>query len=103
METEFRSRLNEGIRPLVNFQLNGMNTTTEIHRIKNVPVIQHPDIVSGAPVFEHTRVPVATFFDYLQDGYTLDEFLESFPSVTREAALQVLHFGQHRLEQELAS
>jgi uncharacterized protein (DUF433 family) len=100
--TGLKKPLNEGKRPVVNF-VNDMSTAAEIHRIKDVPVIQHPDIVSGAPVFEHTRVPVANLFDYLQDGYTLDEFLESFPSVTREAALQVLHYGQHRLEQELAS
>lgn len=75
--------------------------TQEIHRIEGLPVIQHPDLVSGAPVFEGTRVPVETLFDYLADDYTLDEFLESFPSVTHEAAVKVLLFGQHRLEQEL--
>ena len=67
-----------------------------------MPVIQHPEIVSGAPVFENTRVPVSALFGYLEDDYTLDEFLESFPSVSREAALKVLHFGEQRLEEELA-
>ena len=73
----------------------------EIHRIEGIPVIQHPEIVSGAPVFENTRVPVQTLFYYLADDYTLEEFLESFPSVSREVALKVLLFGQHRLEEEL--
>jgi uncharacterized protein (DUF433 family) len=78
-----------------------MQVSQAIHRIKDLPVIQHPDIVSGVPVFEHTRVPVSALFDYLEDDYTLDEFLESFPSVGREAAVSVLHYGQHRLEEEL--
>lgn len=78
-----------------------MPVTEEIHRIEGVPVTQHPEIVSGVPVFENTRVPVATLFEYLEDDYTLDEFLESFPSVSRDAALKVLRFGQHRLEYEL--
>ena len=78
-----------------------MQLTVGIHRIKDLPVIQHPEIVSGAPVFENTRVPVSALFDYLEDDYTLDEFLESFPSVNKEAPLKVLHFGQHRLEEEL--
>jgi uncharacterized protein (DUF433 family) len=80
-----------------------MQVSQQIHRIKDLPVTQHPEIVSGAPVFENTRVPISALFDYLEDDYTLDEFLESFPSVTREAALRILHFGQHRLEEELAA
>jgi uncharacterized protein (DUF433 family) len=80
-----------------------MNSSQQIHRVPGVPVIQHPDLVSGTPVFENTRVPVDTLFSYLEDDYTLDEFLESFPSVSRDAALKVLRFGQKRLEQELAS
>jgi uncharacterized protein (DUF433 family) len=80
-----------------------METIQQIHRIQGLPVIQHPEIVSGVPVFENTRVPVQTLFDYLADDYSLDEFLDSFPSVTREAAISVLLFGQHRLEEELAA
>jgi len=75
----------------------------EIHKVEGLPVIQHPEILSGEPVFEHTRVPVSALFDYLEDDYTLDEFLDSFPSVTRETALKVLHYGQRRLEEELAA
>jgi uncharacterized protein (DUF433 family) len=80
-----------------------METIQHVHRIQGLPVIQHPEIVSGVPVFENTRVPVQTLFDYLADDYSLDEFLDSFPSVTREAAIAVLLFGQHRLEEELAA
>ena len=49
-----------------------------------------PDILGGTPVFKGTRVPVKTLFSYLEDNYTLEEFLECFPSVTREAARAVL-------------
>ena len=49
-----------------------------------------PDILGGTPVFKGTRVPVKTLFDYLENNYSLEEFLECFPSVTREMARQVL-------------
>ena len=44
----------------------------------------------GTPVFRGTRVPVKTLFDYLGSGETLDDFLEGFPTVSRELAIQVL-------------
>jgi uncharacterized protein (DUF433 family) len=49
-----------------------------------------PDILGGTPVFKGTRVPVATLFEYLENDYKLEEFLECFPSVTREMACSVL-------------
>ncbi len=49
-----------------------------------------PDRVSGAPCFYGTRVPVDTLFAYLRDGATLEEFLGSYPSVSREVAERVL-------------
>ena len=49
-----------------------------------------PDILGGTPVFKGTRVPVKTLFEYLENNYTLEEFLECFPSVTRELAHRVL-------------
>jgi uncharacterized protein (DUF433 family) len=49
-----------------------------------------PDILGGSPVFKGTRVPVKTLFEYLEDDYTLEEFLECFPTVTRDLAQQVL-------------
>ena len=49
-----------------------------------------PDILGGTPVFKGTRVPVKTLFDYLEDNYTLDEFLECFLSVAREVACRAL-------------
>lgn len=50
----------------------------------------HPEIHSGDPVFIGTRVPVRTLLDYLEGGDSLDEFLDNFPSVTREQAVAFL-------------
>jgi uncharacterized protein (DUF433 family) len=55
------------------------------------------DILGGTPVFKGTRVPVKTLFEYLENNYTLDEFLEYFPSVTRELARQVLESSESAL------
>ena len=44
----------------------------------------NPEILSGTPVFVGTRVPVRTLIDYLEGGYSVDEFLDNFPSVRRE-------------------
>jgi uncharacterized protein (DUF433 family) len=49
-----------------------------------------PDILGGTPVFKGTRVPVKTLFEYLENNYSLEEFLQCFPSVTREMARRVL-------------
>ena len=49
-----------------------------------------PDILGGTSVFKGRRVPVKTLFEYLEDSYSLEEFLECFPSVTHEMAHRVL-------------
>jgi uncharacterized protein (DUF433 family) len=49
-----------------------------------------PDVLGGTPVFVGTRVPVRTMLDYLSAGDTLEEFLDHFPTVTREQAVAVL-------------
>lgn len=48
------------------------------------------EILGGTPVFAGTRVPVRTLFDYLEEGDTLDEFLDDFPAVSKEHAVKVL-------------
>jgi uncharacterized protein (DUF433 family) len=48
------------------------------------------DILGGTPVFAGTRVPVQTLFDYIEEGDSLDEFLDDFPAVSREHAVKVL-------------
>ena len=56
-----------------------------------------PDILGGTPVFKGTRVPVRSLFEYLESSYTLDEFLECFPTVRREMALRVLERSESAL------
>ncbi len=48
------------------------------------------EILSGTPVFRGTRVPVQTLLDYLKGGETIDDFLDGFPTVKREQAVQFL-------------
>ena len=79
-----------------------MKTTTEIHDAASGLVVSDPGILGGKPVFRGTRLPVETLFEYLADGQTLDYYLETFPSVTREQAVAVLRYGQQRIELELA-
>jgi uncharacterized protein (DUF433 family) len=55
------------------------------------------DILGGTPVFKGTRVPVKSLFEYLERDYTLEEFLECFPSVTREMACKVLERSESAL------
>ncbi len=54
------------------------------------PITCDPDVMHGTPVFRGTRVPVKTLFEYSESGDSLDDFLEGFPSVRREVAIQVL-------------
>jgi uncharacterized protein (DUF433 family) len=56
-----------------------------------------PDVLGGTPVFKGTRVPVKTLFDYLENNYTLGEFVECFPSVTREAVHALLERSESAL------
>lgn len=62
-----------------------------------------PDILGGTPVFKGTRVPVKTLFEYLGNNYSLEEFLECFPSVTRTMACQVLEGSETALLSPVAA
>ena len=62
--------------------------------LDNLPITIDPEIVSGAPVFRGTRVPVESLISTLEAGVSLDEFLDNFPTVTREQALLVLDFSK---------
>ncbi len=67
------------------------------------PVVHsHPEIMSGTPVFIGTRVPVQALLDYLEEGDTIDAFLDSFPSVTREQAIAFLEQAKDRLVESVA-
>ncbi len=68
------------------------------------PVVHsHPEIMSGTPVFVGTRVPVQALLDYLEEGDTIDSFLDSFPSVTREQAVTFLEQATQALLAQLPS
>jgi uncharacterized protein (DUF433 family) len=56
-----------------------------------------PEIQSGTPVFYNTRVPVKNLFDYLKAGDTLEEFLDDFPSVSKQQAVEVLQMAENIL------
>lgn len=56
-----------------------------------------PDILSGQPVFKGTRVTVESLFDHLESGVSLDEFLDDFPSVTKEQAIFTLEIANKLL------
>lgn len=64
-----------------------------MERLQNVVHVD-PEIMSGTPVFVGTRVPLYNLFDYLEAGDSLDKFLASFPSVTREQAVAALELAR---------
>lgn len=59
--------------------------------ISQTVISRSSDVMSGAPVFVGTRVPVQSLLDYLAGGHPLEEFFEDFPTVRREQALELLH------------
>ena len=67
----------------------------------NLPIEVDREIMSGAPVFRGTRVPVQSLFEYLEDNLSLDEFLDCFPTVKREDAIAVLEHSKSGLLQEI--
>jgi uncharacterized protein (DUF433 family) len=60
-------------------------------------VSSSPDVMGGTPVFGGTRVPVQTLLDYLEAGESIDQFLEGFPSVTRQQVIEFLEQAKDRL------
>jgi uncharacterized protein (DUF433 family) len=63
---------------------------TEVPMRMSAIVHRDPQILGGAPVFVGTRVPLQALLDHLEDGDTIDTFLESFPTVTREQVIGFL-------------
>lgn len=66
--------------------------------IEQLPIEVNAEILSGAPVFRGTRVPVDALLENLEAGVSLDEFLDNFPTVAREQALRVLEFSRSTLQ-----
>jgi uncharacterized protein (DUF433 family) len=64
-------------------------------------IVKEIDILGGTPVFRGTRVPFQALLDYLEGGQTLDEFIDDFPTVTREAAICALELAKSVLVGQL--
>lgn len=71
---------------------------------KDIPITVDPDVLSGTPVFTGTRVPVSALLENLEAGVSLDEFLDNFPTVTRDQAVGILkHFRSELNDISLAA
>lgn len=60
---------------------------------------QRKDVLGGTPVFKGTRVPVKTFFEYLEANHSIQEFLEDYPTVSRQQTIDVLESFKKQLLQ----
>jgi len=69
----------------------------DIIRKMSKAIVCDPEIMHGQPVFSGTRVPVQTLFDYIEAGDPLEEFLEGFPTVSRELAIEAFEEGKRLL------
>ena len=65
-------------------------------------IVKNSAVLSGEPVFRGTRVPFKALTDYLEGGQTLDDFLQQYPSVSREAAIAALEEARTSLLARLA-
>jgi uncharacterized protein (DUF433 family) len=64
-------------------------------------IVKDEEILGGTPVFRGTRVPFQALLDYLEGGQTLDEFLDDFPAISKEAAVAALEFAKSLLVDQL--
>lgn len=60
----------------------------------NVVIVRDPDVLGGVPVFRGTRVPFQILLEYIEGGKTLEEFLDDFPTLTRDAAVRALEHAK---------
>ena len=67
-----------------------MSLFIEESEISSLPITVDPNILGGTPVFSGTRVPVDALLNNLEAGISLDEFLQNFPTVSREQAMEVM-------------
>ena len=70
--------------------------------MKEPIITASPDIMGGTPVFAKTRVPVQTLLDYLKAGESIDDFLEGFPTVTREQVIAFLEEAEEQISKMVA-
>ncbi len=66
--------------------------------LNHSPVSSNPEVMGGTLVFRASRVPAQTLLDYLDDGYSLDQFLKRFPSVDRGDALEFLRLARGEVD-----
>ena len=69
--------------------------------MSNNLITSSAEVMGGTPVFAGTRVPVQTLFEYLEAGDTIDDFLDGFPTVTREQVVAVLETAKDRVLAEV--
>ena len=69
----------------------------EAEELASLPITVAPDVLGGTPVFRGTRVPIDALLNNLEAGVSIDEFLENFPTVSREQALQLIEFSRATL------
>jgi uncharacterized protein (DUF433 family) len=74
------------------------NSKETIVAVPHPLITTDPETLGGLPVFKGTRVPVKTLIDYLEGGDRLDDFLDDFPTVTREHAIAVLEIAKEALD-----
>ena len=60
-------------------------------------ISRDPEVLGGIAVFAGTRVPVQNLLDCLQRGYSIDEFLDDFPTISREQVVQLLELAKQKL------
>jgi len=68
---------------------------------RDAVIVKDTKILGGTPVFRGTRVPFQALLDYLEGGHDLEEFLDDFPTVTREAAIAALELAKSSLVNQL--
>jgi len=70
--------------------------------MKEAIITSSPDVMGGTPVFAGTRVPVQTLLDYLKAGESIDDFLDGFPSVSREQVIAFLEEAEEQIVKMVA-
>jgi uncharacterized protein (DUF433 family) len=78
--------------PLINKAPFGYHTT-----MREPIITSSPEVMGGTPVFAKTRVPVQTLLDYLKAGESIDDFLEGFPTVTKEQVIAFLEEAEAQI------
>jgi len=81
--------------------VEAMSLVIQENELASLPITIDPEILGGTPVFRGTRVPVDALLNNLEAGVSIDEFLENFPTVSREQVLDVIKFSAATLRRLL--